>query len=89
VDSHKLNIQAWYAGNFLPNFNNYLINPFRTMDIFPFVKANWGGQLAFFYFEAPAYYAGEQVSGLIPALPFLYFGLLSFNGDCFIDKAHC
>jgi hypothetical protein len=76
VNFHKYYSEAWSLGNFLPNFNNYLINPFRTLTIFPYVKPDWGGRLLFIYFKAPPHYSPEQVSGLIPTLPFIFVSLV-------------
>jgi len=72
VNFHKYYSEAWSLGNFLPNFNSYLINPFRTLTIFPYVKPDWGGHLVLFYIKAPPHYSPEQVSGLIPTLPFSF-----------------
>jgi hypothetical protein len=76
LNYHKYYSEAFSLANFLPNFNNYLINPFRTLTIFPYIKPDWGGRLLFFYFKSPAHYFSEQVSGLIPTLPFVLFALI-------------
>ena len=76
LNYHKYYNEAFSLGNFLPNFNNYLINPFRTLTIFPYVKPDWGGRLLLFYFKAPVHYFSEQVSGLIPTLPFIIISLI-------------
>jgi hypothetical protein len=61
------------VANIPPNLINYLINPFRSIPTFPFIKANWGT-----FFRAPAvYYYTEMVTGIFISFPVLWFSILA------------
>jgi hypothetical protein len=73
MDTH---IQTFSLANLPINLHNYLINPFRTLSTFPYVKPEWGGHFVFFPIPAPANYYSEQVSGLIPTVPYILLAAL-------------
>jgi hypothetical protein len=77
LNFHKYYSATFSLANFLPNINNYLFNPFRTLPIFPYVKPDWGGRFLLFYFKSPPLYFTEQVSGLLPTLPFIFLALIA------------
>lgn len=68
--------QVFSTANIPPNIFNYLINPFRALNVFPFIKPEWGGKYIFFYIKTPLNYYTEQVSGLIPTVPFVIFAFI-------------
>jgi hypothetical protein len=76
LNYHKLYSEAFSLANFLPNLNNYLINPFKTLSIFPYVEPDLGGRLLFFRFNGPQHYFSEDVSGLIPTFPYFAVSLI-------------
>ena len=69
--------QILSLSNVIPNAYNYFINPMRTLDIFPYVKAHWG-----INFMPPLLgptnnlYYSEQVTGVLRSSPFLLFALV-------------
>lgn len=62
--------------NIAYNLQNYLINPYRTMSIFPFVKPEWGGISIFFPVRGSIYSNSEQVSGMIPTIPYVLLAII-------------
>jgi hypothetical protein len=62
--------------NIPPNLHNYLLNPFRTITVFPYIKANWGGDYIFFYMKTPPNYYAEQITGLLPSVPYVILAVL-------------
>jgi hypothetical protein len=53
------------------NLYNYLLNPFRRLPVFPYVKPDWGRHAIWFLrLKAPALYHTEQVVGLLNTTPF-------------------
>ena len=62
--------------NIAYNLQNYLINPYRTMTIFPFVKPEWGGISIFFPVRGSIYSNSEQVSGMIPTIPYVLLAII-------------
>ena len=61
--------------NITPNFNNYFLNGFRTLPVFPFVKPLWGmaGVPLLRAFAVGNYHA-EQVAGILITSPALLIG---------------
>lgn len=68
-------VHVFTLANFLSNLHNYFLNPFRSLDIFPYIKPNWGGHFIFFPIPGSEYSTSEQVTGLLMAVP--YFLLAS------------
>jgi len=64
-------VHEFSFANLLSNLHNYVLNPFRTLSVFPFVKPEWGGHFVFFVIRTPNYYRSEQISGLIPTFPYV------------------
>ncbi len=81
---HRYQLTGWnlnrqyrnvFSADHVPlNLFNYLLNDFKTLEVFPFVKPKWGtlgiGPIS----SGPGYYA-EQVTGILRAVPFV---LLAF-----------
>jgi hypothetical protein len=60
--------------NLPANLQNYLVNPVRTLPVFPFVKPVWGsGYVWALHAYAPEGYYSRQVSGLLLTAPFVWF----------------
>lgn len=76
VNLNKMYAQALNLDNLPANLHNYLLNPVRTLPVFPFVKPRWGG-VYFWPFsrliESPDIHDTEQVTGLLMAFPFGLF----------------
>ncbi len=64
-------VQTFSPANLLINLHNYLLNPYRTLPIFPYIKPNWGGHFIFFPISSPSNYYSEQVSGLLVTVPYI------------------
>jgi hypothetical protein len=47
---NKIHDQVISLSNIPPNLHNYLLNPFRTISVFPYLKANWGGKIHIFLY---------------------------------------
>jgi hypothetical protein len=77
----SLNLQRIGSGvtsirNVPPNLYNYLVNPARTLPVFPYVKPSWGGKyMSVFRLPVPEDYYSRQITGLLLAAPFSLFGL--------------
>ena len=71
MNLHAIYDQVISIANIPVNLHNYLINPFRTLTIFPYVKPNWGGHFIFFPIYTPKNYYSEQISGLILVVPYV------------------
>ncbi len=73
------NFAGYYTNSFslrnvLPNLYNYLLNPFRKLDTFPFIKPLWGRySVPILKSTASASYNAEQVTGMLVSIPFLSF----------------
>ena len=67
--------------NVFPSLHNYLINPPRTLSVFPFVKPRWGEYYIWpLHMEAPENYYTEQVTGLLYSVPAVLFSAVAvFN----------
>ena len=60
------------------NLYNYLVNSFRTLTVFPFVKPIWGKMNLWpLNIWAPERYHVEQVAGVLITTPFVWFSLIS------------
>ena len=59
------------------NLYNYLVNPFRFLPVFPFVKPIWGkyniGPLNLW---ASEHYHVEQVAGILTTTPYIWFAVI-------------
>ena len=73
---NKIHDQVLSIANILPNLHNYLINPFRTISVFPYIKPNWGGKYIFFQINTPPNYYTEQITGLLPSVPYVILALI-------------
>jgi hypothetical protein len=82
---NKLRFGSWFdvgnryqlgGQNILPNLHNYLLNPFRTLSVFPYIKPNWGGKYIFFPINTPLYYYSEQITGLLPSAPYVVLAVI-------------
>jgi len=67
--------------NVFPSLYNYLMNPPRTLSVFPFVKPRWGEYYIWpLHMEAPEDYYTEQVTGLLYSVPAVLFSAVAvFN----------
>jgi len=66
------NYDKVFSLSYIPaNIFNYLINPLRTLPVFPYVKPIWGTS-----FFAPAFFLTEQITGLLITTPFIVFALV-------------
>jgi hypothetical protein len=77
-----MNLNSIYSrilsiANVVPNAYNYLLNPMRTLDVFPYFKPHWGS-----YFMPPVLgpasnlYYSEQVTGMLRGSPYLFLALI-------------
>jgi hypothetical protein len=57
------------------NLFNYLLNDFKSLEVFPFVKPKWGALAVGPISSGPGYYA-EQVTGILRAVPFVLLAFL-------------
>jgi hypothetical protein len=71
-------VHVFSPANLLLNAYTYLLNPFRTLSVFPYVKPNWGGHFLFFPIRGSELSTSEQVTGLLLAVP--YFLLAAVTG---------
>ena len=63
--------------NIGPNVYNYFLNPFRTLEVFPFIKPKWGSySVPFLRMVAGSSYATEQVTGILISSPVVLFGVV-------------
>lgn len=83
-DSGSLPATEFSLGNVAPNLYNYLLNPVRTLSVFPYLKPNWGGVgSSVLRIRAPEGYLSWQTSGVLVVAPFVVFALraaLSLRG---------
>lgn len=64
--------------NVFPSLYNYLMNPPRTLSVFPFVKPRWGEYYIWpLHLEAPEDYYTEQVTGLLYSVPAVLFSAIA------------
>jgi hypothetical protein len=69
----------------LPNLYNYLLNPFRVNSQFPFISLLRGKTDSIFPFLIlPDLYSSQFITGLLYAVPFTLFALISF-GTAFLN----
>jgi hypothetical protein len=73
---NKIHDQVISIANILPNLHNYLLNPFRTLSVFPYIKPNWGGRYIFFQINTPPNYYTEQITGLLPSVPYVILAII-------------
>lgn len=65
--------------NIPQNLFNYLFNPYRRIEVFPFIKPRWGDySIPFLHYSATDTYHTEQVAGVLLSTPFLWFGIWPF-----------
>jgi hypothetical protein len=65
------------ASNILPNIYNYLVNSFRVIEAFPFIKAHWGEySIPILRATASIKYYTEQISGVLITTPVILFSVL-------------
>ncbi|UCF61237.1 MAG: hypothetical protein JSV37_00755 [Anaerolineaceae bacterium] len=59
------------------NLFNYLVNSFRFLPVFPFVKPIWGKHHIWLYNKwAPEHYHVEQVAGILITTPYVLFAII-------------
>jgi hypothetical protein len=68
-----LHANAFSPANIPINLHNFLINPFRTLQVFPYIKPELGGRFIFFPLSSPANYYSEHVTGILLTVPFILF----------------
>jgi hypothetical protein len=76
MDLNHIYDQVFSLANVLPNLHNYLLNPFTRLEVFPFIKPDWGGKGMLLMLPTPPNYYSEQITGLLPSVPFVLFALL-------------
>jgi hypothetical protein len=76
MDLNHIYDQVFSLANMLPNLHNYLLNPFTRLEVFPFIKPDWGGKGMLLMLPTPPNYYSEQITGLLPGVPFVLFALL-------------
>jgi hypothetical protein len=76
MNLHAIYDQVISISNIPINIHNYLLNPFRTLNVFPFIKPIWGGHFIFFSVTPPENYYSEQISGLLPSLPYVILAVI-------------
>jgi hypothetical protein len=65
------------SSNIIYNLFNYLVNPFRFLSVFPFVKPTWAKLNVWpFHLWAPKYYYAEQVAGILNTTPYVWFAVV-------------
>ncbi len=69
-------INTFSLANLPINLHNYLINPYRLLSTFPYVKPRLGGHFVFFPISSPSNYYAEHTTGIIITFPFVVFGLI-------------
>jgi hypothetical protein len=79
LDMTKNYKEFFSISNILPNTFNYLLNPFRRVAVFPFIKPEWGKySVPFLRASASQIYQAEKITGLLLSSPFLLFTLAPF-----------
>gem|GEM_PF-251478 len=69
---HLRSSLIWSSSYIIHNLNNYLINPFRILPVFPFVKPIWGRYNVWpLGIWAPEHYHVEQVAGILITTPYV------------------
>jgi hypothetical protein len=65
---------AFSSSYIIYNLFNYLVNPFRFLSVFPFVKPIWAKYIFWpLHSWAPKHYYVEQVTGILNTTPFVWF----------------
>lgn len=76
LDLTRQDLAPTAPGNIPPNLYNYLVNPVRTLPVFPYIKPHWGGTgMSVLRIPVPTGYYSRQVTGLLLIAPFLLFAL--------------
>lgn len=72
-----LNGVTFSSSYIIYNLYNYLVNPFRFLSVFPFVKPTWAKYI-FWPLQswAPKYYYVEQVAGILFTTPYVWFAVV-------------
>ncbi len=66
---------SFSSSNILPNLYNYFVNPFRRLEIFPFVKPPWAKySIPILRAKAAGSFHAEQITGMLVSVPFVLFG---------------
>jgi hypothetical protein len=67
----------WSSPYIIHNLNNFLLNPFRFLPVFPFVKPIWGRYNIWpLGVWAPEPYRVEQVTGILITTPYILFAII-------------
>jgi hypothetical protein len=66
-------IHTFSPFNLLINLHNYLLNPYRILTTFPYIKPGLGGHFIFFPIVSPSNYYSEHVTGMLLTVPFIVF----------------
>lgn len=69
-------ISTFSPANLLINLHNYLLNPYRLLSTFPYIKPILGGRFIFFPIRSPLNYYSEHTAGILLTTPFLLFALI-------------
>ncbi|MCK5054843.1 MAG: hypothetical protein KAR65_11210 [Anaerolineales bacterium] len=70
--------------NVIQNIYNYLLTSYRTLNVFPFVKPNWGSHtVPFLRSTAPQHFHAEPVTGLLLGAPLLLIAFIPLAGTMF------
>jgi hypothetical protein len=76
-DKLRLYDQVVSIRNIPPNLYNYWLNNPKFLDLFPFIKPRWGEYFIWpIRYYAPEYYHTEQVTGVLLAVPFIFFAAI-------------
>lgn len=76
MNLHAIYPQVISLANVLPNLQNYLVNAFRTLPVFPYIKPELGNRFMLFPLHIPTNYYAEQVAGLLVTTPFAWFSVI-------------
>ncbi len=77
MNLNRIYSQILSVSNVVPNAYNYLLTPMRRLEVFPYVKATWGGQFVLPWLGvANEFYYSEQVTGILRSSPYLLLALL-------------
>jgi hypothetical protein len=78
----RMNLRALYEyvlsiANVPPSTFNYLFNPFRTLQVFPYMKATIGGHYLWpIHKLIPEYYYTEAITGIFLSTPFVLLAII-------------
>jgi hypothetical protein len=80
----RMNLRAQYEyvlsiANVPPSTFNYLFNPFRSLRVFPYVKATIGGHYLWpIHRLIPKYYYTESITGIFISTPYILLAIIPF-----------